>query len=301
MTASRGRKKMKIKKALLYIRQYFLIILGAACYGVGTICFIQAAKIATGGVVGVFNIINIIRPVPVGLCVFIVNVPLIIISFFKFRPRFAINSLIGIAVSSALIDLVALTLGSHLPFTDDRLLSALAGGVLNGVGVGLIMRNGSSTGGTDIITKLIHRKWKHLKGGVINTILGFAVCVFYLIVTRDVEGMLYTAIVIVVNSFFFDMVLYGGSDSKTVYIITDDTEKMVSEILERTHAGATVLEGVGAYTGADRGVILCVIRNSVFPALKSVVKHVDPHAFMIVTKSSEVFGKGYENFNTERL
>ncbi|MBQ6678323.1 MAG: YitT family protein [Clostridia bacterium] len=290
-----------MKKFLLYVRQYFLIILGAAAYGIGTTCFIQAAKIATGGVVGVFNVVNLIHEIPVGLCVLIVNIPLIIISFFKFKPRFAINSMIGIVLTSAAIDLSAMLLGRFLPFTEDMLLSALAGALFNGAGTGLIMRNGSSTGGSDIITKLIHRKLRHLKGGVIAAALGLVVCVFYFAVTRDVQGTLYSALTIVVSNKVFDLVLYGGSDSKTVYIITDNSEKMAEAILTETHAGATILDGTGAYTKSDRKIILCVIRNSVFPTLKQLVKSVDENAFMIVTTSSEVFGKGYEDFNTERL
>ena len=290
-----------MKKFLLYVRQYLLIILGAAFYGVGTTCFIQAASIATGGVVGVFNVVNIIRPVPVGLCVLIVNVPLIIISFFKFKPRFAINSMIGIVLTSAAIDLCGFLVGQYLPFTEDVLLSALAGALFNGAGTGLIMRNGSSTGGSDIITKLIHRKLPHLKGGVIAGVLGIVVIIFYFGVTRDVQGTLYSALTIAVSNKVFDLVLYGGSDSKTVYIITDNSEKMVEAILTETHSGATILDGTGAYTKTNRKIILCVIRNSVFPALKQIVKSVDENAFMIVTKSSEVFGKGYEDFNTERL
>ncbi|MBR6915725.1 MAG: YitT family protein [Clostridia bacterium] len=290
-----------MKKFLLYVRQYFLIILGAAAYGIGTTCFIQAAKIATGGVVGVFNVVNLIHEIPVGLCVLIVNIPLIIISFFKFKPRFAINSMIGIVLTSAAIDLSAMLLGRFLPFTEDMLLSALAGALFNGAGTGLIMRNGSSTGGSDIITKLIHRKLRHLKGGVIAAALGLVVCVFYFVVTRDVQGTLYSALTIVVSNKVFDLVLYGGSDSKTVYIITDNSEKMAEAILTETHAGATILDGTGAYTKSDRKIILCVIRNSVFPTLKQLVKSVDENAFMIVTTSSEVFGKGYEDFNTERL
>ena len=290
-----------MKKFLLYVRQYLLIILGAVFYGIGTTCFIQAAKIATGGVVGVFNVVNLIRPIPVGLCVLVVNIPLIIISFFKFKPKFAINSMIGIILTSAAIDLLQLLVGRYLPFTDDMLLAALAGALFNGAGTGLIMRNGSSTGGTDIITKLIHRKLRHLKGGVIAAALGLTVCGFYFAVTRDVQGTLYSALTIAVSNKVFDVVLYGGSDSKTVYIITDNSEKMAEAILTETHAGATILDGTGAYTKSDRKIILCVIRNSVFPALKQLVKSVDENAFMIVTTSSEVFGKGYEDFNTERL
>ena len=290
-----------MKKFLLYVRQDLLIIIGAAAYGIGTTCFIQAAKIATGGVVGVFNVVNLIHEIPVGLCVLIVNIPLIIISFFKFKPRFAINSMIGIILTSAAIDLAAFLLGRFLPFTEDMLLSALAGALFNGAGTGLIMRNGSSTGGSDIITKLIHRKLRHLKGGVIAAALGLVVCVFYFAVTRDVQGTLYSALTIVVSNKVFDLVLYGGSDSKTVYIITDNSEKMAEAILTETHSGATILDGTGAYTKSDRKIILCVIRNSVFPTLKQLVKSVDENAFMIVTTSSEVFGKGYEDFNTERL
>ena len=173
-----------MKKFLLYVRQYLLIIAGAVSYGIGTTCFIQAAKIATGGVVGVFNVINIIRPVPVGLCVLIVNIPLIIVSFFKFKPRFAINSMIGIILTSVAIDTIELFVSKYLPFTNDMLLSALAGALFNGAGTGLIMRNGSSTGGSDIITKLIHRKLPHLKGGVIGAFLGLVVCIYALLSSR---------------------------------------------------------------------------------------------------------------------
>ena len=296
-----------MKKFLLFVRQYLLIIVGAAFYGFGTACFIRAAGIATGGIVGVFNVVDLVYPIPVGLCVLAANVPLIIISFIKFRPRFAINSLLGIGLSSLAIDLFSDVLAGVLPFTQDILLSALAGGLFNGIGIGLLMRNGSSTGGTDIITKLIHRKMRHLKGGIISAALGFVVCILYVVMTGivngtpNVEGALYSALSIVVNNFVFDLVLYGGSDSKTVYIITDNSEQMAAEILSKTNSGATILDGTGAYTKTDRKIILCVIRNSVFPHLKEIVKSVDEHAFMIVTKSSEVFGKGYEDISRERL
>ncbi len=287
------------KQVASYVKQYLLILLGSISFGIGTTCFIQAGHIAAGGVTGIFNVISHIHPIPVGLCVTIANIPLIILAFIKFKARFAVNTLIGLVLSSAAVDLLELYLGNVLPFTDDILLSALAGGFFNGLGIGLVMRNGASTGGTDIIMKLIHRKLRHLKGGVINVAIGITICGFYLLVTGNVEGTLYTALSIVVDNFVFDLVLYGGNDSKTVYIITNDSDRMAKEILETIESGATILNGTGAYTGTERKIILCVIRNSVFPALKETVKTIDPNAFMIVTKSSEVFGNGYENFNTE--
>ncbi len=294
-------KDEKSGRAVRLLKQYFMIVLGSFCYGMGTTCFIQAARIAAGGVTGMFNVINYIVPIPVGMCVLAANIPLIIIALIKFRHSFAFNSVLGIVLTSVAIDLCGILFSSYLPFTEDMLLSALAGGVLNGAGIGLLMRNGSSSGGTDIIMKLIHLKFRHIKGGVINIVLGLTVCVFYLIVTGNVEGTLYTAIAIVTDGFVFDLVLYGGNDSKTVYIITNNSDEMIQEIFRNTSAGATILDGEGAYTKSERKIILCVVRNSVFPQLKEAVREADDKAFMIVTKSSEVFGEGYEDFSKEIL
>lgn len=279
-----------------------MIIIGSILYGIGTICFIKAGGIATGGLTGLINIINnYIYEIPIGLTTILINIPLIIVSFVKFGKKFVVSTLFGLAISSFCIDVCDMFLQPYLPFTNDILLSAFAGGVLNGTGLGLVMKAGSSTGGTNIIIKLLHLKWKHLKGGTINATLSFMICCFYLLITHNVEGALYTVIVIILDNLMFNFVLYGISTSKTVYIITENADEMVSELFNKINIGATILTGKGGFSKAEKQIVLCVVRNHTFPEFKKTVKEKDKNAFMIVTKSSEIFGNGYKDFEKEVL
>ncbi|MCR4682655.1 MAG: YitT family protein [Clostridiales bacterium] len=276
--------------------RYLVITAGCVLYGAGFFVFVKSSGITTGGVTGFVNIVNLITPIPIGFVVMAVNIPLLVISLIVLKWRFTVSTLYGTAVSSAVISLCETFLETYMPLTENTLLAGLAGGLFTGLGLGLIMKNRSSTGGTDIVIKLIHRKWRYLSGGTIHAIIDIMIVVFFFAVTREFDATMYAIITIVVSDVVYDLTLYGVNTSKTVYIITNRSEDIIKELFEKCSCGATILNAEGAYTHQDRKIVLSVVRNQMFPALKDVVKETDPQAFVIVTKSAEIYGEGFSEY-----
>ena len=287
------KKEHKFLKGIL---RYLVITLGCIVYGTGFFVFVKSSGITTGGVTGIVNVINMIRPVPIGAVVMAVNVPLLVISFIVLKWRFTVSTLYGTAVSSLTISLCETFLTKYMPVTENVLLSGLAGALFTGIGLGLIMRNRSSTGGTDIVIKLLHRRWRYLSGGTLHAIIDVMIIIFFFAVTRNFDSTMYAIITIVVSNVVYDFTLYGVNTSKTVYIITNNSDEIIRQLFEKCSCGATILRGEGAYTHQDRRIVLCVVRNQVFPALKDVVKEYDPAAFVIVSKSAEIYGEGFQEY-----
>ena len=282
------------------LRSYLFVTLGCVAYAFAVVALIQPLQIVNGGITGILNLINIVHEIPVGILYFIINIPLLITSLFVFGLKFAIGTIYGTAVTSALITLFGKLLDGYV-LTDEILIAAVCGGALLGLGLGVIMRFGASTGGTDIIMKLLHRKKPHLSGGRINTIIDVAILVAYFIVVKDFTKTFYAVLTVVIENIVYDFTLYGTMGSKTVYIITDKPEDIIKRLLTDLNVGATVMNATGAYTNSQKEVILCVVKNNIFPQVKNAVRDTDDKAFMIVCKSLEIYGKGYKDYHKEVL
>lgn len=171
-----------------------------------------------------------------------------------------------------------------------------------GSGLGLVMMNNASTGGTDVIMKIIHRKRPFLSGGTINTLIDTLILSVYLIIIQDFDMFFYATVLIIVENIVYDRVLIGNQRaSKTVYIITDNAEEIRWALINKVNVGVTLLKGKGGFTGNDKEILLCVVRNTVFPQVKSTVKELDKNSFMIVCKSYEIYGEGYQDIQKEIL
>jgi len=282
------------------LRSYLFVTLGCVAYAFAVVALIQPLQIVNGGITGILNLINIVHEIPVGILYFIINIPLLITSLFVFGLKFAVGTIYGTAVTSALITLFGKLLDGYV-LTDEILIAAVCGGALLGLGLGVIMRFGASTGGTDIIMKLLHRKKPHLSGGRINTIIDVAILVAYFIVVKDFTKTFYAVLTVVIENIVYDFTLYGTMGSKTVYIITDKPEDIIKRLLTDLNVGATVMNATGAYTNSQKEVILCVVKNNIFPQVKNAVRDTDDKAFMIVCKSLEIYGKGYKDYHKEVL
>lgn len=282
--------------ALQYIKRFFGIAAGAFLYAFGFYAFISAAGFTTGGVTGLVNVINIITPIPMGLVLLCINIPLLIISLFVLKWRFTVSTLIGAAFESLFLSLFEAYLTPYVPFTDNPLLTCLVGGLIAGCGLGLVMRCGSSTGGSDIVMKLLHRKWRYLSGGWLHMCIDISVLVFFFCVTRDFDATVYGMMTVIISDLMYDFVLYGRNTSKTVHIITDKPTEMTQEILRQCDCGVTLLEATGAYTNAPKQILLCVVRSNMFPTLKDIIEKCDENAFVIVSQSSEIYGNGYKDY-----
>ena len=169
------------------------------------------------------------------------------------------------------------------------------------LGIGLVFRGGGSTGGFDIVVKLLRRKFRHMKTGVLYLALDMTVITLSAIAFHDILVALYAVVTVFTNSTVLDMVLYGKDNAKMVYIITDAPEAVSDRLMKEVETGVTLLHGEGAYTKKNKKVLMCVLHDQQYPMLRDIVKQEDKHAFLIVTKATEIFGEGYKNHYAEEL
>ena len=248
-----------------YIVSYIKILLGAMFYALGFGLFCYPNDITTGGVTGIAMIINYLTDLPVGVLTIVINVPLFFFSWRKFGLKFIIASLAGTLLASVFVDLVALL---PVEITHDALLGSVYGGFVKGFGLGLVYSAGATTGGVDLIAKFLRRKYQHIN--------------FMFIASKTI-----------------DFVLFGAVNSKVCYIITDESVPIKDAIVTKLHRGVTFLHGEGAWSHKEKDIILCVIRQSQIVDLKHIVRAIDEHAFVIVSDSREIFGKGFISISDE--
>lgn len=304
------KRNMPDKKAVLkFLMNYGVITLGCVIYSFGVALFLDASNLASGGVTGIAIVINYALEtwanynLDTGIIIIIINIPLFILGAVFFGRKFIISTIYSTVLSSLMMWGWSTLFDAYLPFFDSLLLSGIVGGVLFGLGLGLIFRMGSSTGGTDIIVKILRKKFRYIRTGMISMIIDIAIVAVSALVYRDLELACYTAISIVIFSTTFDWILYGGNSAKLVYIITtDEKAKLICEkLLKELDVGATYLDGEGAYTGEQKRVIMCATKNFLYPKMRDAVRSVDPDAFMIVSSAKEIYGEGYKNHFDDEL
>lgn len=308
-TAAKPDKPDKKKFALKVIKQYAVITLGCIIYSLGIAMFITPADLSAGGMTGISIIFSTFIPIPQGIILIILNIPMLILGLIFFGWKFLVSTGYATVSSSLLMALWEYVFGEKilniLPITQKCsspasaiLIGAVVGGVLFGAGMGLIFRMGASTAGTDIIVKLLRKKFRHLKTGMISLITDMIIVTSSLFVNGyDIEKLFYTSVSTVVFTLVFDWVLYGGNSAKTVFIITakEKCEAVTQRILKDIDTGATIVDAKGAYTGAEKVMIMCVVKPFLYPRLRDVVHEEDKKAFMIVSSAKEIYGEGYQN------
>lgn len=276
---------------------YAKIIVGTALYAVGFQFFLYPNSIVTGGVTGIAMIINYLTGLPVGVMTIVMNIPLFAYSWKKFGVSFMVRSLVGMLLSSALVDLLTLI---PVNITNEPLLAAIYGGLVKGVGLGLIASANGTTGGVDIIAKFLRVKYQHINFGTLLMILDVSVIVLFAVIFGRYDSAMYAIIAMYIASKIIDLVLYGAINSKVCYIISDASSDIKTAINERLHRGATLLNGAGAYSGNEKSVILCVIKQQQIVDLRAIIREYDEHAFVIISDSREIFGKGFLSINDNK-
>ena len=296
------RKQKKTTKWLTILKNYTLLTVGAFIYAFGIAVFLDPNHLAPGGVSGISIILNSFIPIGTGIWIFVINIPLMILGLIVFKFSFLMGTLYATAFSSAIIEVIARVFSHLIPDMHDHLvIAAVAGGALVALGIGLVFRGGGSTGGFDIVVKLLRRKFRHMKTGVLYLALDMTVITLSAIAFHDILVALYAVVTVFTNSTVLDMVLYGKDNAKMVYIITDAPEAVSDRLMKEVETGVTLLHGEGAYTKKDKKVLMCVLHDQQYPMLRDIVKQEDKHAFLIVTKATEIFGEGYKNHYAEEL
>lgn len=293
-------KPSKKKVALNILRQYAVITLGCILYAAGISLFVEPANLASGGMTGISLIINAVSGFPTGYLYIILNVPMFILGLIFFGWKFLLSTGYATVVSGLLMRLGKFALHNWIKmssFTDNVLVNAVVGAVLFGIGMGLIFRMGATTAGTDVIVKILRKRFRHIKTGMISLITDMTIvgCSFF--VHYDINKLFYTALHVVVFTIMFDWVLYGGNSAKTIFIITakDKCESVIKRILKEVDTGATIVDAKGAYTSEEKVMIMCVVKPFLYPRLRDVVHEEDKKAFMIVSSAKEIYGEGYQD------
>ena len=288
-----NRKPSNIRSVLIDLVS---AIVGSLIYAVAVHMFIDPNRISVGGFTGIGSLLHYLWSfVPIGISVLIMNLPLFLLSWKKLGKKFVLKTLFATATVSVSLDLVV-----FLPtFTENKLLAAIAGGVVAGIGLGLIFSRGMATGGTDLLAKLIKGKFRGLSYGKIILFFDAVILTVAAIVYRDLWSILYSAITVWLISTVIDGILNGMDRAKSVSIVTRRKAEVLDGIFRNFDRGATVWKAEGGYTGEGKDIILIVLRNYELFHLKRTVKEIDPDAFMIISDATEVMGLGFREGQPE--
>jgi len=288
---------MAMTKRQYHLVELFYIIAGSFLTAVGIALFAAPAKIASGGVSGIATILYHTLGFDTGLSILVLSIPLFLLGIAIFGKEYGIRSLAGTLFLSLFTSLLNrfFGYGGLLDYTNvlSVLLSAIFGGVMMGIGIGLVMRSGANTGGTDIVAQILARFTPLSMGSALfmvdALVIGASGFIFSL------EMALYATITVFITGTLIDRVVLslGTRSAKTVFIVSEKLEPIQKEILEQLGHGGTILSGIGMYTGLNRPVIMTVVENHKVAQLTNIVHETDKRAFMIVQEAYKVLGEGF--------
>ena len=287
-----------MQKKWQWITDAFKILVGCALFGLGFSVFLAPSGLNVGGVSGIGMIlVEVFKVGSVGGIVTAINIPLFLLSAFMLGKKFFVGSFIGMILLSVSIDLFTFI----PPVELDPLLCALYGGVFAGAGIGVVFSVGASTGGTDIIVRILKKRWQNIPIGMISIFLDCIIAVLTGIVFRDVACTLYSGVAIFVTGRVIDLVVYSFDYSRVALIISKKHREITQAISDQLNRGATYLKGEGAFTGEERTVILTAVKKQQLAELKKLVSEIDPDAFVIVQEAHQVLGDGFSRYTKDSL
>ena len=266
-------------------------LLGSATVALAVAVFTVPNDIAPGGVSGLATALAYVSPVSVGVWTLLLNVPLLLTAWRLLGPRALAMTLLATVLLSVFIDLFAALLPGY---TNNVLLAAVAGGVLSGLGVGVLFLSGISTGGTDLAALLLKNPFPNLPNGIMLLLIDACVVAVAVVIFRDIEVALYSAITIYLSSKVIDALAQGVDYAKVIYVVSERGEEISRVLNECTDRGTTLLNAQGGYTGKDKQLVVTVTRRNVLAQTLRLIRQTDPRAFVFVTDSTEVHGEGFK-------
>ena len=296
---NKGFSKRKVARELAQT------IIGSIIYAFTVTAILSPLQMAPGGVAGISIILHNMFPVlSVGLLIFVINIPLMILGYVKLGGKFMAYTVLSVLVIAGASEIFALLQKQGIlpmPLINTPILAAFFGGALMGVGLGVVMRGTGCSGGTDIIIRVLRTKMKQVKTGSLYIVIDFCIIFASALAFKNIEIALYAAVADVVCSVVLDRIIYGVDEAKLLIIISDDYQEIADRLLAEVNTGVTVLEGTGAYTNENKNVLMLALHRSDFTRTREIVREVDPNAFLIVSSASEVFGEGYKGHYSEDL
>ena len=275
------------KKELLFnfLRKVFFLTLGPFIAAFALEVFLVPNNIIDGGIVGVSIILSYLTKINLGLLIFVINIPFFFLAFNKIGKKFVIQTFYAIGMLSLAVNFLTV---HHLPTTHDLLLATVFGGIVLGTGVGLVLKNEGSLDGTEIMSLVLSKKFGFSVGEWIMTfnifIYGASGLVF------GWNKAMYAVLTYFIAFKVIDIVLEGLNSSKSIRIISDKSYEIGQELLTSLNIGVTYLKGVGAYSGAEKTIVFCVVSRLEMAKMKEIIKNIDPHAFISVVDVHEAYG-----------
>ena len=311
----------KKRKLWREVWAYLLLVVGSALFAIGDVMFVNPYLMAPGGTYGLSNVFNTLWPWKISLYAICMDVPLLIIGTWILGPKFGIKTI----VSTALIflftfvletvwgynpvihdgDIVNTAAHSMVPiphdggwFMPDYFLNTVLAGLIYGVAIGLIFRSGATSGGSDIISMILH-KYTKISLGTLVMIVDGIITLSTLIAFGDIRLPIYSVIIIFIEGKVIDLVVDGMKTYKTMFIITDNPDPVRDYIINDIKRGGTLIAGTGLYKGTERNMLYVTLDRSDMIKLRSVLYHIDPHAFVNIMESSEILGEGFRRLPQE--
>lgn len=279
------------------VKCYVILTAAAVIYAVAISLFLDPNNIAPGGVTGISILVNRFTRIPTGTVNMLINIPIVLLGLWKFGWRFICSTMYALALITFFIN----TLAAYGAVTDDLLIAAVLGGALIGVALALVFKAGATTGGIDIIVKVVRTKRRHVKTNILFLVFDSIVILASWIVFQDMTVAFYAGIAVVTDSIVMDKILYGSDEAKLVYIISEKPEQVKQRLFDELDTTATIITARGAYTNAPKEMLMIVTRKQMYPRLEEIVKDEDTSAFMIVSSASEIFGEGYKDITRDKI
>ncbi len=278
---------------------YLWITLASAVYALGFDWCYVPNQIGFGGITGVGQIINHFLPIaPIGGVVIVLNVPLFLLGWRLLGGHLLFSSLYAMFISSVFVDLFA----ALIPFQSmDPMLATIFGGLLIGLSLGVVLLQGATTGGTDLLARLLKLKISWLPMGKLLMAVDLVVIAAVALTFQNFSSALYGVVSLYIASVSMDMVLYGMDQAKVAYIISSHPKEVSQAILGELDRGVTVLHGMGAWSGEEKKVLLCAFKQRQIVPLKRIIRAIDPEAFLIVCNAHEVLGDGFRSYQQNEL
>ena len=282
-----------------YVLPYLWITLASAVYAVGFNWCYEPNQIGFGGITGVGQIINHILPwAPIGTVVIILNIPLFLLGWKLLGGHLLVSSLYSMFISSIFIDILHMI---HTFEPMEPILGCIFGGVIMGGSLGVVFLQGATTGGTDLIARLLKLKLAWLPMGRLLLAVDLLVIVAVAVAFRNIYSALYGVVALYILSLLIDRVVYGMDNAKVAYIISDAYDQISHAIIHDMDRGVTLLHGEGGWSGEDKKVLLVAFKQKQIVALKQTVKSIDPNAFLIVCEAHEILGDGFREYKHNDL
>ena len=276
------------------VRDYAWIALGSVLYSLSFDWFYVPNQIGFGGLTALGMILNHLSPaIPIGTVVLVLNIPIFILGWKFLGGHTLVSSLFAMAATSVLVDLIA-AIYTFPPM--DPMLAAVFGGVSLGASLGMIFSKGATTGGTDLIARLLKLPFAWLPMGKLLLAVDLSMLLAVSVAFRSLESAMYGMISLYISTMVMDVVLYGLDQSKVAYIITSNPRPMAAAIDKQLDRGTTFLHGEGSFTGQDKLVLMCAFKQRQIVPLKALIHELDPDAFLIVCNAHEVLGQGFRRY-----